>query len=102
TEPRPLAAPQRAPHIARPDGGGQPVGRAIAPGDRLRLIAEALDGDHRTEDLALDQLVFLVQARDDRRLQEEAGSVRLASAGHQLGALRAPLGPAFPALPPPR
>ena len=63
---------QRAADVARPHRGGQAVAGGVGPLDRLLLVGEALHGDHRAEDLALDHLVVLPQAGDDRRLQEEA------------------------------
>src|SRR6185437_13330145 len=62
---------QRAPDVARPDRRREPVARAVGPCDRLLLVGEALHGDHRAEDLALDHLVVLLEPRDDRRLQIE-------------------------------
>ena len=62
------------------------------------LVGEALHGDHRPEDLALDHLVVLLQAGDDGRLEEEAGAVGLVPAGHDLGVRGAALEKALDAL----
>ncbi len=50
----------------------------------MRLIGEALHGDHRTEDLSLDHLVLLLEAGHHRGLEEEPGELGLAVAGHDL------------------
>ena len=55
------------------------------------LVGELLHGDHRAEDLALDHLVVLLQARDDGRLEEEARTVGLLAAGDDLSAVGAAL-----------
>ena len=72
---------------------GVPFAHAIAS----RLVAEALHGDHRTEDLALDQLVVLLQSREHRRLEEEPGPRWRDAAGHDLGVPRGSLEQPFDA-----
>ena len=62
------------------------------------LVVERLHGDHRAEDLVLDHLVVLLEARDDRRLEEEAGQVGLLAAGDDLGAVGLALEEALDAL----
>ncbi len=53
------------------DDRREPVARRVRECDRLLLVAERLEGQHRPEHLALDDLA-LVRARDDeRRLDEE-------------------------------
>src|SRR5947199_9896287 len=89
---------QRTPDVAGPHRGSEAVAGRVGPGDRLLLVGEALHGYHRTEDLTLDHLVVLLQARDYRGLQKEAGPVGLAAPGHDLGALRAALEEALDAL----
>ena len=49
------------------------------------LVAERLHRDHRAEDLVLDHLVALLEAGDDRRLEEVARQVGLHAAGDDLG-----------------
>ena len=63
---------QRAADVARPDRRGQAVVDVVRPRDRLVVVGEALHGDDRAEDLALDDLVVLADVGDDGRLDEEA------------------------------
>src|SRR5829696_4833935 len=93
-----LGDAQPAADVARPDRRGEAVLGAVGPGDRLILFGEALDGDDRPEDLALDQLVVLPEVRDDGRLEKEARKVGLAAAGDDLGVAGPPLQEALDAL----
>ena len=68
---------------------GQPEADVVRPGDRLVLVAEALDGHDRAEDLVLDDLALLVGSGDDRRLEVGAGPIRAVAADDDLGATRA-------------
>ena len=65
----------RATDVARPDARGEAVVDVVRPRERLVLVGDALHGDHRAEDLALDDLAVLRGVHDDRRLVEEAGAV---------------------------
>ena len=89
--------------IARPTSRVQtddasPYGVPLAQAIASRLVAERLHRDHRAEDLALDHLVVLPEAGDDRRLEEEAGEVRLLAAGDDLGVVGLALEEALDAL----
>ena len=59
--------------------------------DRLLLVAEALDGDDRAEDLVLDDLRLLVRAGDDGRGVVGAGAVRSLATDHDLRAVARPI-----------
>ena len=61
-----LGDAQRAADVARPHRGGEAVAGRVGPRDRLLLVAEALHGDDRAEDLALDHLVVLLAGRPRR------------------------------------
>src|SRR5918996_3471146 len=76
--------------VASPDGGGEPVGDVVGPGDRLVVLGEALHRDDRAEDLALDELVGLLDVHDDRGLDEEAAVAVPVAAREHLG--RSPRG----------
>src|SRR4051812_14887847 len=97
-EPQRVGDAQGAAHVARPHGRREAVRRPVAPGDRLVLVGELLDGDDRAEDLALDHLVVLLEVGDDGRLEEEAGQVGLAAPGHDLRVRRRALEEALDAL----
>ena len=56
----------------------RPYGVPLAHSIASSSSENALHGDHRAEDLALDHLVVLLEAGDDGRLEEEAGPVGLA------------------------
>jgi len=55
---------QRPPDVACEHRGGEPVRDIVRPRDRLVVVDEALDRDDGTEDLALDDLVCLVDVAD--------------------------------------
>src|SRR4051795_1256920 len=97
-EPQRVGDAQGAPDVARPHRRREAVRRAVAPGDRLVLVGELLDGDDRPEDLALDHLVVLLEVGDDGRLEEEAGQVGLVAARHDLRVRRRALEEALDAL----
>ena len=63
----------RAADVARPHRRGEAVVDAVRPGERLVLVVEPLHRHDGAEDLALHDLGVLADARDDRRLDEEAG-----------------------------
>ena len=65
-----------AAEVPRPHRRREPVLHAVGPLQRLRLVAELLDGDDRTEDLVLDHLVVLLEVGDDRRLEPVPAVVR--------------------------
>src|SRR3954453_11493534 len=66
--------------VSSPDGSGEAVADVVCPGDRLVIVGEALHANDGSEDLALDDLVVLLDAGDDRRLDEEAAlAVRVAA-----------------------
>src|SRR3984957_7253572 len=50
----------------------EPVGRGVGEFGGLRLVAETLDRQHRTEDLSLDDLGVVGLGLDERRLVPEA------------------------------
>src|SRR5580658_318598 len=52
---------------AGPDTGGEPVIRLIGDRDRLVLIVETNDAEHRAEDLLLRDPHTVVHAGEDRR-----------------------------------
>ena len=54
---------QRAADVAGEDRGREPVRDVVRPRDRLVVVGEALHGDDRAEDLALDDLVGLARRR---------------------------------------
>src|SRR3954447_12525834 len=64
--------PQCAAVVAGPDAGRQAVLHPVGPAQRLTLVGEPLHGDDRSEDLGLDLLVILAQARHDGGLVEVA------------------------------
>src|SRR5262249_34084535 len=65
--------------VAGEDHRRESVARAVGEPDELVLVAERLPGQHRTEDLVLDDLRFL-GGLEERRLEvERAGGVRMAS-----------------------
>src|SRR5689334_7288917 len=68
-----LRHPHRAAVVLGPHRGGEAVLDAVGPGERLGLVGELLDGDDRAEDLGLDLLVVLLEAREHRGLVEVAG-----------------------------
>ncbi len=72
---------------------GQAEADVVRPGDRLVLVAEALDGHDRAEDLVLDDLALLVGAGDDGRLEVGARPVRPVAADDDLGTAGAAVGP---------
>mmetsp|Transcript_5485 Transcript_5485/g.10303 ORF Transcript_5485/g.10303 Transcript_5485/m.10303 type:complete len:207 (+) Transcript_5485:335-955(+) len=74
----------RAPAVRRPHGGGEAVLGVIGPPEDLRLGVEARHGDHRAEDLLLDDLVRLQRAGQHRRLEEEARAFHDLAAGDDL------------------
>ena len=61
---------------------GEPVLGRVGEPDRLLLVGEGLQGEHRAEDLALDDLGVVGRRLDQRRLVPEArrGVVRAAAA----------------------
>ena len=70
-----------------------PYGDVVRPVDRLVVVGEALDGDDGAEDLALDDLVRLLDVREHGRVHEEAAvAVRAAARedGRALGAVEEP------------
>ena len=69
-----LGHPHRPADVLRPHARRQPVLHAVGPAHGLVLVAEALHGDDRAEDLVLDHLVVLAQVGDDGRLVEVARS----------------------------
>mmetsp|Transcript_20500 Transcript_20500/g.48593 ORF Transcript_20500/g.48593 Transcript_20500/m.48593 type:complete len:237 (+) Transcript_20500:170-880(+) len=73
TEVEGARAAQCAAMVGRPHRGGQPELDAVGHGNGLSLVGEGLHGDHRPEDLLLDQLVLLPQPRHHRGGDEEAG-----------------------------
>src|SRR5215212_10517287 len=77
-----LRHPQRAAMVLGPHARRERERDAVGPADRLVLVAERLHGDHRAEDLVLDQLVVLAQAIDDRRLVEVPALALALPAGH--------------------
>ena len=64
----------------------------VRPGERLVIVGEALNRNHRSEDLSLHDLVLLVDVGDDRWPNEEAAvAVRVAAREHgRAGALQEP------------
>ncbi len=83
--------------VAGPHRRGQPVLDPIGPLQRLRLVVEALHGDHRAEDLLLDHLVVLVEPRHDGRSEAIATVADLCPAGRDRGVRRRSLDePAHP------
>ena len=77
--------------ITRPHAGGEAELDVVGPPNRLVLIGEALDGDHRAEDLVLDRLIVLLHAGDDRRLVEEPTGTLAVTAGEQPGVVGQPV-----------
>ena len=78
--------------IARPKSfvhtlDASPYSTPLAQRDRLVLVAELLHRDDRSEDLALDHLVVLVQPADDGRLVEEALPSDRMPAGGDVGVI---------------
>jgi hypothetical protein len=63
---------ERTLDVLRPDRCGQAVGHAVRPAKPFFLVSETLDGNDRAENLVLDDLGILRDARDDRRTVEEA------------------------------
>ncbi len=86
-EPQPVGDAQRPADVAGPDRRRQSVRRAVGPRDGLVLVGEALDGDDRPEDLALDHLVVLPEVGHHRGLEEVARKLRFGPAGHDLGVI---------------
>src|SRR5262245_15788898 len=80
-----LGDAHRAPDVGREDRGREAIRRVVRPGDRLLLVAEALDRDHRAEDLVLNDLGLLVRPGDDGRLVVVAGAIRGRATDHHLG-----------------
>ncbi|CAM5246799.1 hypothetical protein SVIOM74S_05571 [Streptomyces violarus] len=89
--PQPLGDALGAARVGGPHPAGQAVARVVGQFHRLVLGAEALDGDHRAEDLLLDDPHRPVAVGEDRRQQEEAaaqgGVVGAGAAGDEAGAL---------------
>src|SRR3954462_13024185 len=76
-----LGHPHRAGVVLGPDARGQAVLDAVRPAQCLRLVAELLHGDHRTEDLVLDLLVVLLETGQLRGLVEVAQAALAVAAG---------------------
>src|SRR2546421_4005346 len=80
--------PHGAADVAGPHRSGEAIWRAVRPRDRLIFVRERLDGDDRSEDLALDHLVVLTEACHHSWLEKEPWPVGLAAAGDELGVTR--------------
>ena len=63
-----------AAHVAGPHAGGEAVARVVGDRDRLLLVLERDDRQHRAEDLLLRDAHVVVDAGEDRRLDEQAAS----------------------------
>jgi hypothetical protein len=85
------ADPVRPRGALGPDRRGEPV-HAVAQGDCLVLAAEFLNRDDGAEDLVLDHLVALLQARHDRGGKEVPAMPPVrSSAGPDGGSRRQPV-----------
>src|SRR5436190_19848823 len=62
----------------RPHPRGEAVIRGVREGDRLLLVLERLNGQHRTEDLVADQTRRPREILEDRRGHEEAVTMSVA------------------------
>src|SRR5262245_11794801 len=76
--------PVRLAHVARPDAGREAVERVVALQDRVVLVLEGDDRDHRAEDLLARDAHVVAHPGEDRRLDEVAllealGGVALAT-----------------------
>ena len=67
-----LGESHRAGVVPGPDARREPVLHPVGPLEGLLLVRELLHGDDRPEDLVLDGVVSLLEARHDRRLVEVA------------------------------
>jgi len=65
-------APVGAGEIARPDAGGEPVGRVVRDPDRLVLVGERHDRHDGAEDLLARDPHVVPDAGIDRRQDEPA------------------------------
>ena len=68
--------------IPGPHRRGQTILRIVGPRQRLLLIAERGDADHRAKHLALDNIILLLRPGQQRRLVVVAFPRRSAAAGH--------------------
>ena len=73
--------PVGPPDVARPDRCRQAVVDPVGPRKGLGFVGETLDGDDRSEHLALDDLGVLGDVGDDGRFVEEPGTDAGAPAG---------------------
>src|SRR4029077_11202781 len=80
-EVEPAGGGEGAADVLAENGSGQSVGYAVCHRDRVVVGGERLHGHDRAEDLALDDIVVLLDARDDRRLDEESAVAKRAAAG---------------------
>ena len=84
------ARPTRSARSAelRADDRREPVGGRVGELDRLRLVVEGLEGQHRAEDLALDDLGIVRGGLDQGRLVEEPADLGPLAAAHDRGRRR--------------
>ena len=66
--------------VAREEVRSEPHVAVVGDGDGLLLLVKLEDGDHRAEDLLLEAVHPLLDARQDRRLVEEVAEFVLVSA----------------------
>ena len=73
--------------VARPDAGRQAIRRVVGDGQRVRLVLELGDRQHRPEDLLARHTPAVVHAVEDGRFDVEAAALdpRPLSSGHDPG-----------------
>ena len=82
----PASHAQRAADVAGPDRGRQAVVHRVRPFQRLLLVGEALDCNHRAEHLTLHDLGIGSGGEDDGRLIPPTGTLDAGATRGDLGA----------------
>ena len=77
----------RAAHVVRPNAGGETEAGGVGLLDRLVLVVENVDGEHRAEHLVLGDRHLGGDAVEDRGREEQSARAAVVGAGDDRGAV---------------